>query len=221
MQRIPEQEAIRPLADARRFNQVMGARYIQREYQKLAHDVLAMGVPMGGQVLDVGTGSGYVAIQVAGLLQGKAQVVGLDLSESMLRLAAENAAGRGLAAAITWRVGDARQMPFPGAEFDFVVSSGSLHHWDDPAAVFREIARVLKPGGKCLARDSKRLTQAAPRLLAWAIGLSIPPDFRKHYWGSIQASYTRSELEVILRRSGLQNWRVEEDVMDLMVKVSS
>jgi ubiquinone/menaquinone biosynthesis C-methylase UbiE len=216
MQRIPEIEVIGQPTDARRFNEVMGKSPVQAEYRHLAREVAA-NLPQGGKVLDVGTGTGFVAVEVASLLRQKVQVIGLDLSEAMLSLAAENAAARGVSAFVTWRMGDAKSMPFETGEFDFIVSSGSLHHWDEPRRVFDEIARVLKPGGGCLVRDSKRLLRRRERLFAWLIGLSIPADFRKHYWGSIRSSYTSDELRQVLGRSRLQGWRVMEDIMDIMV----
>ncbi|MBN2146982.1 MAG: class I SAM-dependent methyltransferase [Anaerolineales bacterium] len=216
MQRIPETEVIGQLADARRFNEVMGKGLVQAEYRRLAQDVATM-LPHGGKVLDVGTGTGFVAVEIANLLREKGQVIGLDLSDAMLSLAAENAVARGVSAFITWRVGDAKNMPFEVGEFDFVVSSGSLHHWDEPRRVFSEIARVLKPGGGCLVRDSKRLLKRCERLFAWLIALSIPADFRKHYWASIRSSYTSNELRQMLQRSRLQGWRVMEDWMDIAV----
>jgi ubiquinone/menaquinone biosynthesis C-methylase UbiE len=169
-------------------------------------------------VLDVGTGPGFVAIEIARLLQGSGcRIVGLDLSKSMLTLAGENAQREGLDELLTWREGDAKAMPFDDGTFDFVVSSGSLHHWEDPVQVFDEIARVLKARGQCIVRDSKRLQRPFPRLFARAIGLTIPPDFRMHYWNSIQSSYTVMELQSILERSRLQGGRIAGDLMDVMI----
>jgi ubiquinone/menaquinone biosynthesis C-methylase UbiE len=77
MERIPENEAIAEMEDARRYNEMMRGRLVQHEYQRLARDVVGMGVPPGGRVLDVGTGPGFVAIEVARLLQGSGcKVVG-------------------------------------------------------------------------------------------------------------------------------------------------
>ena len=218
MERLPESEAIAELEDARRFNQLMGGRLRQHEYRGLARDAVALGVPRGGNVLDVGTGPGFVAIEVARLLRGTGcQVIGLDLSEAMLALAAENAQREGLEGMITWRQGDAKSMPFEDGEFDLLVCNDSLHHWEDPLVVFDEIARVLKDRGQCLVHDSKRLCKWAPRLTVWAIGMLIPRDFRVHYWNSIKSSYTPEELNALLKGSRLQGWRVVEDFMDLMV----
>jgi ubiquinone/menaquinone biosynthesis C-methylase UbiE len=219
MERIPESEAIAEMADARRFNEFMGGnRFRQQEYRRLAREAVALGVSPGGTVLDVGTGPGFVAIEVARLLEGTGcRVVGMDLSRVMLTIAAENAAREGLNGALTWREGDAKAMPFDDDEFDLVVCNDSLHHWEDPLPVFDEIARVLKEGGTCIVHDSKRLEKWAARLFSRLIGWMIPADFRVHYWNSIRSSYTPEELQTVLERSRLQGWHVVEEFMDLMV----
>lgn len=219
MKRIPESESISEMADARRFNEFMGGNHFrQHEYRELAQRVAAMGIPDGGKVLDVGTGTGFVAIAIAKLLRERSvQVIGLDLSPAMLTLAAENAQRAGLNGAVTWREGNAYAMPFAEGEFDAVISNDSLHHWEDPVSIFNEIARVLKPGGVCLIHDSRRLESWWPRLFAWGIGLMIPPDFRVHYWGSIRSSYTPKELETLVSRSQLAGWRVESGFMEVAV----
>ncbi len=218
MERVPESEAIAELKDARRYSAVMGRGLVQHEYRHLARHAVALGVPQGGRVLDVGTGPGFVAIEVARLLQGRdCRVVGLDLSPAMLAVAEENARRAGLQDTLSWQEGDAKAMPFGDGEFDLVVSSGSLHHWEDPRVVLDEIARVLREGGGYVVRDSKRLEAGRPHLLAWAIGMTVPPDFRRHYWGSIRSSYTAAELRAILERSRLSGWRIVEDGLDLMI----
>jgi len=219
MKRIPESEAISEMADARRFNEFMGNnRFRQQEYHELAQRIAAMGIPNGGKVLDVGTGTGFVAIAVARALRGRGvQVGGLDLSPAMLSLAAENAQRAGLSDAITWREGNAYTMPFADGEFDGVISNDSLHHWENPVQIFNEIARVVKPEGAYFIHDSRRLETWWPRLFAWGIGLTIPPDFRVHYWGSIHSSYTPKELETLAANSQLTGWRVESGFMEVAV----
>lgn len=219
MERMPESEVIGEMADARRFNEFMGGnRFRQQEYRRLAREAVALGVRPGGRVLDVGTGPGFVAIEVARLLQGTGcEIVGMDLSQEMLTIAAENAAKEGLNGLLTWRRGDAKAMPFPDREFDLIVCNDSLHHWEDPLPVFDEIARVLKEEGKCMVHDSKRLEQWTARLFSWLIGMLIPADFRVHYWNSIRSSYTSEELRTLLEQSRLQGWHIAEDLMDLMV----
>ncbi len=204
--------------DARRFNQVMGRGMVQHEYRKLARTLVGLGLPQECRVLDVGTGTGYVALEVASCLKGTGQVVGVDLSESMLDLARENANRRGLERVTTWEKGSAEMMPFEDREFDGVISSGSLHHWKDPVKVFNEIGRVVKPEGRVIVRDSKRLSGWGPaRFLAILIGLTLPSDFRKHYWNSIRSSYSPSEVRSMVARSSLSGSRLVEESLDMMI----
>jgi len=219
MERIPESEAIAEPVDARRFNEVMSSnRFRQADYRRLARRVVDLGILEGGTVLDMGTGSGFVAIEVAKLLEGTGcRVEGMDLSTAMLALAAENAAKAGLNGTLSWREGNVKAMPFDDGTFDMIVSNDSLHHWDDPLLVFDEIARVLKDDGRCIIHDSKRLQRRWPWLFVKTVSLSIPRDFRVHWWNSIKSSYTADELHAILEGSRLTDWRIEEDFMDLAV----
>jgi ubiquinone/menaquinone biosynthesis C-methylase UbiE len=219
VERIPESEAIAEPVDVRRFNKVMGSNRFRMEgYQQLARRAVELGIPAGGKVLDVGTGPGFVAIEVAKLLRADGcLVVGMDLSPAMLEMASENAARAGLNGVLAWREGDAKAMPFDDGEFDLIVSNDSLHHWDDPLPVFDEIARVLKDDGRCIIHDSKRLQHRGPWLIVKTLSLTIPRDFRVHWWNSIRSSYTADELLSILERSRLMGWRIEEDFMDLQV----
>ena len=207
------------MAEARRFNEMMRKnKHWQEECQELAQKVVALGVPPGSKLLDLETGPGYLAIEVARPLRGTGcQIVGMDTSETMLALAAENAQREEVSDMLTWRQGNPKAMPFADDEFDFITSNDSLHHWDDPLPVFDEIARVLKDDGRCIVRDTKRQQGFFPQLLAWAIGIVIPSAFRTHYWNSLRSSYTADELRAILQRSRLTGWRIEEDFMELTV----
>ena len=101
----------------------------------------------GVRILDVATGTGLVAFGLAG--RG-ARVTGLDQSEAMLA-----GARRRLAAAppqiqdnVTFIQGEAEHLPFPDQEFDALTFTYLLRYVDDRAATMRELARVLKPGGR-------------------------------------------------------------------------
>ena len=217
MGRIPEGEAIPKIEQARQFNERMGQGRMLHQYREMAEAVVRMGVPAGGKVVDVGTGTGFVALELAERLSDGAQIIGLDLSAAMLEVAAENATARGLQNRVAWQEGDAAHMPFGDGEVDFVLSSGSLHHWRDPVAVFDEFARVLSPAGQCLVQDLKRNMRGLSFVLSRGIGLTIPRDFRIHYYNSIRAAYTVDEVRTSLQSSKLVDCEVEEDVMGLSV----
>jgi ubiquinone/menaquinone biosynthesis C-methylase UbiE len=95
------------------------------------------------RVLDLGCGAGHVSFHVAPAV---GEVVAYDLSQQMLDVVDAAAADKGLDNIRTVR-GAAERLPFQNAEFDFVFSRYSAHHWSDLALALREVRRVLKPGG--------------------------------------------------------------------------
>ena len=100
----------------------------------------------GMRILDVATGTGMVAFAHA---RRGAQVVGLDQSEAMLGGArARLERTPQLAGRISFLLGEAEALPFADGEFDALSFTYLLRYVDDPAATMRELARVVKPGGR-------------------------------------------------------------------------
>ncbi|HVO31111.1 MAG TPA: class I SAM-dependent methyltransferase [bacterium] len=100
------------------------------------------GVAKGQRVLDVGCGTGVVAVTAA---QRGAEVVGLDLTPQLLVRAKENAQIAGMK--ITFEEGDCEALPFPDASFDAVLSQFGHMFAPRPDVAVKEMLRVLKPGG--------------------------------------------------------------------------
>ena len=101
-----------------------------------------------GRVLDVGTGPAHLPVELA-RRSPNLQLVGIDLSRRMLRIAASTAQQE----AVHFAQADVRDLPFRDGTFDLVVSTASIHHWRDPAAGIRECLRVTAPGGRCWIYD--------------------------------------------------------------------
>ncbi len=100
----------------------------------------------GMRILDVATGTGMVAFALAG--RG-ADVVGLDQSEEMLDAARERLQRTPkLAERLSFVPGEAEALPFGDGEFDALSFTYLLRYVDDPAATMRELARVVKTGGR-------------------------------------------------------------------------
>src|ERR1700679_2812225 len=100
----------------------------------------------GMRILDVATGTGMVAFALAA--RG-AEVVGLDQSEAMLGGAQERLRRTPeLAGRLSFMLGEAETLPFPDGQFDALSFTYLLRYVDDRAATMRELARVVKPGGR-------------------------------------------------------------------------
>ncbi len=160
-----------------------------------------------GLVVDIGCGPGYLAAAI-GRRYPAAKVIGLDNNNEMINIARR-----------TWErepygkffKADAHLLPFAADTVDFVVSSLSLHHWANASMVFKEIRRVLKPGGSFLIFDLRR---DGPRLFYYALKLGqalSSADIRRTNGavGSFWSSYTPSELKAIISGVDFDSVRIE------------
>jgi ArsR family transcriptional regulator len=100
-------------------------------------------------VLDVGTGTGFVA---AGLAPRVTRVVAVDHSPAMLDVARDNLRGLGITN-VELREADMQRIPLPTDSVDAAVANMALHHAEDPTAMVREMARVTRPGGWVAVTD--------------------------------------------------------------------
>lgn len=109
-----------------------------------AHLVRFAEIAPGEAVLDIGTGTGVVAITAA---RAGARVNAVDLTPALLEVARENAQMAGLSD-IDWVEGDAESLPYPDATFDVVLSQFGHMFAPQPHVAIAEMRRVLKPSGR-------------------------------------------------------------------------
>lgn len=185
---------------------------MQDEYRRLAAKTAL--VIEAGRVLEIGAGPGFIAIEIVKLLP-QVQVVGLDLSETMIDIATANAREHGVSERVLFREGDASKMPFGDTSFDFVISSGSLHHWEEPSRIFQEIYRVLRPGCQALVSDLKR---DAPEDEIQRFAAQVDSRFMR--WGlrhSFREGYTVAEVEHLVDSLSFASVRTEEDNISMAI----
>jgi arsenite methyltransferase len=113
----------------------------------------ALAVKPGERVLDIGAGPGFLAAELAAGVAPDGVVIGTDVSESMLAIAAARA-GSARGAELRFEHADACALPFAQASFDAVVSTQVYEYVEDIAGALEELARVLRPGGRALVLDT-------------------------------------------------------------------
>jgi len=143
----------------------------------------------GESVLDVGCGTGSLALAAKRRVGDTGTVSGVDASPDMIALATRKATRAG--AAVTFRVGTAERLPYPDRSFDAVLATLMLHHLPKPVRrdFAREALRVLRPGGRILAVDFSAPSAQSAGLLA-----------RLHRRGGV----SRDAMVALLRDAGLR-----------------
>ena len=182
-------------------------------------------VTPGQKVLDVCTGTAGVAIQAA--KRYNAQVVGVDLSEAMLRRGYRSVQQQGVGHLVTLVQGRAERLAFPDDYFDAVVFTYLLRYVDDVAATVAEVARVLKPGGRIASLEfavpshtvakglwllyTRAVLPLVTRMISpgWAeVGRFLGPSISRHY-----ADISILQLSQLWRDAGIG--QVESRLMSL------
>lgn len=170
-------------------------------------DAVAFHVPAGSSVLDLGCGTGELAIALAA---AGMRVTGCDISPEMLRIAADAKTPVGwVELEPDWRV-----LPFRAGGFDAVVASSVLEYVDDPVAVLCECHRVLRPGGLvlCTVPDPRHPV----RWLEWLINVvAHEPVIRaaSRRWPRLEGYLTY--LDISRHRHSARWWHVAGSQADL------
>ena len=174
--------------------------------------------PAPAQVLDVATGTADFALLAARCLP-QAQITGVDLSEGMLEAGRRKVAAAGLTARLTLRSGDCLALDFPDATFDAATAAFGVRNFENLAAGFAEIRRVLKPGGLVVIIELSEprafplkqlhhayLRHAVPFVGRWLTGLAS--EYR-YLPASVRHVPQGEAMLALLRAAGFADCRYE------------
>jgi ubiquinone/menaquinone biosynthesis C-methylase UbiE len=165
-------------------------------------DFLAAHGPAGTTVLDVGTGTAQIPIELCRRVEN-AHVTAVDAAGHMLAVARENVQRAGLGKRITLRQCDAKKMPFADHTFAAVVSNSIVHHIPEPFEVLRDMDRVLARGGVLFVRDLLRPEDdAAVKHLVQTYAGDANTHQRQMFEDSLRAALTLDEVRAMVTRLG-------------------
>lgn len=169
-----------------------------------------------GIILDLGTGLGDLAIELAKRFPDS-EVFGLDISERIIAQAQLLLEKQGLGN-VKFNLMDVHNLGFEDNSINLITSHGSLHHWKDPLTVFSEIYRVLKIGGIGFIADLKR---DAPEDIVEEAATFLNLSQRRGFLSSIAASYLPIELEDLLRQLGIKDFKIGEQKFSRQVIIKN
>lgn len=188
--RILEPEVMMSEEEVKAYD-LLVKKYLQILHAGFVETVINLS-PSSGSFLDVGTGTGWIAIGIA-KYNPNAEVWGVDLSETMLKVARSNAEQEGVSKRTIFLIGDAKSLSFEDQTFDSVFCHNMLHHLPEPIKMVKEMVRVAKRDGSIIIRDLKRHSRLVTELHVNILGLPYNKLMKKEYRDSILAALSENE----------------------------
>ena len=176
-----------------------------------------------GTILDLGTGPGYLPIQIA----KKSQLIridGIDLGRKLIAMARANAIKAGVSNRVNFEIGNAGELRFEGDSYDMVLSTGMLHALNDPVRVFRECYRVLKPCGEAWIYDPARVSSDIDKK-KYSASLSLREKmifllFMLYTKFNPSHTYSKEQVSAMIDQTEFKEYWIEEKGKEIRVKLT-
>jgi len=172
---------------------------------------LAVNEPVGNDLLDMGTGTALIPIELCKILPKSTRVMAADASQPMLELARYRIEVAALNDRVQLLYGDCKKLPFENEFFDTVFSNTLIHHVPNPADILREAWRVLRPNGLLFIRDLLRPIDADHvEQLVQQHAANQAESGRQLLRQSLHASLTIEEIHAIADEVGITPVAIEQ-----------
>lgn len=198
LDRVLEPEVMDTAEDAADYD-AMDHAAVNRAF---AADLLAFAGAVDSPLLDAGTGTALIPIELCRLIP-TLDVVAVDAAAEMRAVARRNVDRTGLAGRIRVERSAAQTLPFADGCFPAVVSNSLIHHVPDPAPVLAEMVRVCRLGGVLFVRDLVRPdSETALAVLVATYAGDANPHQRRLFADSLRAALTLDEIRAHVGRLG-------------------
>ncbi len=184
-------------------------RKYPEQYRRWAKTVVG-NVAEQSSVLEVASGSGYLAIEIA--QRGTYKIVGLDISRTLVGIAQKNAVKAGVGAAVEFLQGDAAHMPFDDEMFDFIICTAAFKNFADPVRALSEMYRVLCEHGRAVLIDIRReVSDEAIRDFVKSMHLSrIDSLMTKWIFKKLRrTAYTRDQFKEFIAKTTFRKYDIQ------------
>jgi ubiquinone/menaquinone biosynthesis C-methylase UbiE len=204
LKRVLEPEVMDTFEEAMDYNE-MDHREVN---ERFVSDLLACG-PIAGEVLDIGTGTGLIPIELCRRNED-VRVMAIDMSWHMLDQGRINIELEGLTDRIMFDLVDAKDLFYDDGRFSVVMSNGILHHIAEPSVVLREAIRVTAPGGLIFCRDLMRPEdETTVKHLVETYAGQENEHQQKMFEDSLHAALNLGEIRGIVQQLGGEPAKVE------------
>ena len=175
-----------------------------------------------GTILDLGTGPGYLPIEIA----KKSQLIridGIDLGRKLIAMARANAIKAGVSDRVTFETGNAGDLRFEDGSYDMVLSTGMLHMLNDPVGVLRECYRVLKPSGEAWIYDPARVASDIDKK-AYSASLSLREKmifllFKLYTRFNPPHTYNKEQVSGMIDQTDFKEYWIEKKGKEIRVQL--
>jgi demethylmenaquinone methyltransferase / 2-methoxy-6-polyprenyl-1,4-benzoquinol methylase len=172
--------------------------------------------PPDGRILDIATGTGDIALEVARQTSSDVMIVGADVSKEMVEIGRQKVAVSPYAGRITFEIAPCEALPFPDAQFDAVTIAFGIRNVVDRSQGLKEMNRVLNPGGRAIILEFSTPTSPIFRAIYLFYFLKVLPAIGGLF--SKQSAYrylpesvmefpSREVFKALMTEAGFKNLR--------------